>query len=223
MRRSKEATMKYISEAKRVYKYYMDMPVEEFSHVHVSVSLGNSKIGKCLNVSLLPFLTCEHFEDCICTCYAISSALRFPDTLNAWAKNTAIATRDLPRFFEEIEEAINHHPSYRSFRWHVAGDIPSVTYYNEMTRTAERHSERTFWSYTKKPQYLRMARPNNFNIQKSTGFGVAFNPAESGQFHCVRAGQTPPEGVMQCGGNCAYCVAHGVGCPVGQNVWTYEH
>lgn len=38
-------------------------------------------------------------------------------------------------------------------------------------------------------------------------------------WHCM----SPPVGMMQCPGDCAWCLEHHRGCPWGESAWTWKH
>lgn len=210
-----ETVKKYLQRGTDRLTYYMAMPAEAFEDIHVSVSLGNRKLGKCLNVSLLPVETCRNCAGCLSYCYALKS-LRYPNVVDAWARNTAIARRDMPRYFREISEAIARHPSYKGFRFHVSGDIESPDYFRMMVWTARKFPGIRFWTYSKSP-YARYGRGCWLCVMRSTGFGVPFDPDASAQFHCIQPGTPRPAGIYYCPGNCEICVNAGRGCPVGEN------
>lgn len=217
-----ETTRKRLAAGRARLLFYMGMSDEEFARVHVSISLKNSKLGKCLNVSLLPGETCPNCSACVCDCYAVN-AMRYPVVIDAWARNTAIARRDPDRFFAEVRDAILHHPSYRGFRWQVSGDVESFEYWVGMVKTADMFPDRKFWGYSKSPFASRGEIRPNFHMQDSTGFDKEFNPDASGQFHCRMPGTPVPAGVMECPRDCSVCLAHEIGCPAGHNVWIDLH
>ena len=215
---------RYTTDARAALAYYMQMDADAFEHVHVTVSTGNKKLGKCLNVSLLPVITCPDCNGCARACYAIRSALRFPAVLDSYARNTAIMMREPLRYWSEVRQSIRRHPSYTAFRFHVAGDILTEEYARHMFAVAEEFPRITFWTYTKNARVLTLhGRPRNLSIMQSTGFGVPFDARLHGQFHCVRAGQEAPAGVYHCPGNCQTCVNARRGCPVNENAWIDEH
>lgn len=216
-----ETVRKYLQRGRDRLAYYMAMPAADFEQVHVSVSLGNKKLGKCLNVSLLPVLTCPNCTHCLQYCYAIK-AMRYPNVVDAWARNTAIARRDLPRFFREIQEAIRRHPSYKGFRFQVSGDVESPAYFAGMVETAGMFPAVHFWTYSKSP-YSTTGRVGLLTVMDSTGFGKDCRPDGVAQFHCVQPGTSIPAGFWHCPGNCETCLNAGRGCPVGENTWIDLH
>lgn len=225
MAQIKESTLaKYTQDARARLAHYLLMDDTDFAHVHVCISTGNRKLGKCLNVSLLPVITCPDCKGCARACYAIRSALRFPAVMDGYARNTAIMMREPLRYWAEVREAIRRHPSFNAFRFHVAGDVLTEDYARHMFAVADEFPRVTFWTYTKNVRVLTMhGRPRNLSIMQSTGFGVPFDSRLRAQFHCVRAGQSAPAGVYHCPGHCAECVKAGRGCPVGENAWIDEH
>ncbi len=216
-----ETVRKYMTRATARLDYYMSMPADEFQAVHVSVSLGNRKLGKCLNVSLLPILTCPNCEHCCQYCYAVK-ALRYPNVVDAWARNTAIARRDVERFFREVQDAIRRHPSYKGFRYQVAGDVETARYFAGMVETADMFPAVKFWTYSKSP-YAQTGRTRRLVVMDSTGFGKSYDLRKDAQFHCVHPGTVPPAGWYICPGNCEICIYADRGCPAGENTCVNLH
>lgn len=109
----------------------------------ISISSGNSKLGKgVFNVSTLPgdknhliakkdgtILchtpgTCNGMcETCFKYCYARNPALRYPDTREAWEKNTILLRSDKDKFYNLIKAFLGIKRKVRDFRWNVSGEI----------------------------------------------------------------------------------------------------
>jgi len=207
---------------------YFAMPVEA---LNLAVSEGNTKIGKVLNVSLAPVIDCLFCEHCKNECYDIDDC-RYTNTLNARARNSVLWHVAPDSFFQQIESAIIHHPSYEYFRFHVGGDIPGMDYLARMIEVAKNHPEVRFWTYTKVYGLVNLyvkthgddrhvAIPDNLTIMFSEwrGFKMS-NPYGFPEFKAYYSDETIPEGIMECNGNCRICQENKVGCPYGQTVCT---
>ena len=229
MKLSEKSIKKYYWQSGETLNHYMSMDHETLSLYHVSISGGNKKLGAIPNVSLLPITTCGNCSGCKNYCYAVRSALQYKNCRNAWAKNTAIAYRDLDRFTDEIANYIDRHKC-KAFRFHVAGEIISPEYLFGLVWIATACPDCQFWTYTKRYDIVNKVFynyhiPKNLSIMLSTGFdGCKIdNSIDLPEFRFIPAGQTPPDDMRKCSGDCSYCVAHNVGCPAGQSSYVLEH
>lgn len=100
----------------------------------VSISGGNTKMGKVASVSLLPVLTCPKRCDGTCgdKCYAKKLAILRPSVLKAYARNTAVARLAPDAFFAAVNAAMR---KAEFFRFHVSGDIPRPAYLGRVVRS----------------------------------------------------------------------------------------
>src|ERR671925_313820 len=113
------------------------------------ISRGNKKIGRIANVSLTPGESCRGCEDvCSQDCYARQAYLQYPETRKAWDLNLRHAREDLDGFFYELQTKLKR---YRGefFRWFVAGDIISCSFFYGMIETAEKFPQKKFLVFTK--------------------------------------------------------------------------
>ena len=85
----------------------------------VSISAGNTKMGKVASVSLLPVLTCPGRCNGTCgdKCYAKKLAILRPTVARAYARNTAVAKLAPLEFFGVVSKAMQSVPF---FRFHVS-------------------------------------------------------------------------------------------------------
>lgn len=205
----------------------------------VSVSKGNNKIGKCLNVSLLPIITCGgNCKVCKGICYDIKACLRFPGirgVLGARAKNTVLAMFDRERYFAQIDGMMTRRRTNKVMRWHVGGDIPDYDYLCRMIDNARNHPDFVIWTYTK--QYslvnryvaehggsIEAAIPANLSIMFSVWEGLECeNPYGFATFTCVLNGHEWPQGVHKCDGACHRCLEGRYGCPFRMSSAVAEH
>ena len=214
-----------LNDARNAYKK------ESIENLTISVSLGNSKIGKVLNVSLAPVVDCPVCSMCENECYDIIDC-RYTFTLLARARNSVIWELAPDQYFDQIEEAIKHHPSYEYFRFHVGGDIPNMNYLERMIELCKAHPKIRFWTYTKVYGLVNMyvknhgdskesAIPANLSIMFSEWRGYRMtNPYGFPEFKAIYSDEPEPAGIMECTGDCRICEESGIGCPYGQTVWT---
>ena len=222
----------YFSRMNSARAMYDNMPVDS---IRVCVSVCNRKIGKALNVSLPPVLSCPNCAGCMRECYDVRDC-RYKNVLNARARNMSILSRDMGKYFRDIIDAIKHHPSFRAFRWHVGGDVPpgasGAEYVRNMMDIARMFPGVRFWTYTKNyrayNEYVRThggsiasAIPENMSVMFSEWRGIPMeNPYGFPEFKAYYDDELAPEGVMECTGDCRVCLATGRGCPHRESVWT---
>ena len=146
----------------------------------VSISMGNKKIGRVMNVSLAPILTCANCSECLKLCYDIKANIQYGNVLKARARNTVLALEYMDRYFQGIRYALAKRRKNKYFRWHVGGDIPNYKYFCEMVEIAKEQPDFTFWTYTKNYGIVnlyvqkcgRAAIPENLTIMFSEWDGM---------------------------------------------------
>lgn len=198
------------------------------------VSSGNRKIGRVMNVSLMPIMTCANCKECMHFCYDIKACLQYPETvIDARMRNTCLLWLDRNEYFSRIENRIARRRKNKYFRWHVAGDIVDIDYLDRMIGIARRHPDFIFWTYTKNYRVVnewiaanggtRAAVPGNLSIMFSEWRGLEMvNPYGMPVFACRFPGETAPF-EYQCPGNCDVCKASGRGCVVGESTYADLH
>lgn len=208
--------------------------------LHVCISKGNRKIGKVMNVSMMPILTCHNCKECKHLCYDIKACLQYANTvLPARMRNTVLAMYDRDRYFDEIDKACSRRRLNKYFRWHVAGDVLDMDYFKRMLDICRKHKDFQFWTYTKYytivnlycDQYGRDAIPENFSIMFSEWDGMPMdNPYNFPVFSCKlkdgNKNRTEAEfkQMYKCPGNCDICkTGKGHGCIKGENTYCDEH
>ena len=102
----KPETVKKVSDNIRAtFDAYMSR--ENIDDVKICISCGNRKIGKVMNVSLPPLLSCGNCAGCARFCYDVKACLQYPQTvIDARVRNYAILKRDRERYFAEIAGGI---------------------------------------------------------------------------------------------------------------------
>lgn len=209
--------------------------------VKVSISDGNKKVGRVLNVSIAPIVTCPNCRECCKLCYDIKANLQYGNVLNARARNTVLALNYPEIYFGQIRDKMKRRRKNKYFRWHVGGDIPTYEYFCEMVEIAKEFPDFITWTYTKNywivNRYVkehgndrRVAIPENFTIMFSEWDGMPLvNPYDFPVFTCkLKDGNKnhKPEyfdTLYRCPGNCDICKAAHRGCIAGETTYANEH
>ena len=188
----------------------------------VSISSGNTKMGKVASVSLLPILTCPGRCKGTCgdKCYAKKLAILRPTVARAYARNTAVARFARSDFFRAVDKAM---AKVEYFRFHVSGDIPTYAYLAEVIRLCRIHSKCQVLMFTKRyeivNQYIKENGPLPENLHCLFSGWTNLFPTEGG-WNPHRLPETTvyakdedirPEWTL-CGGNCLDCAIHDGGC-----------
>ena len=207
---TKEGFNKRVSSLKAVLKG-IEKNVE---NIHVSISVGNTKLGAIPSVSLLPVIDCGNCKACKLSCYDLRHDLIYKECKISRAKNSAIYAADPKRYFREIDAWLTlNYP--RAFRWHIGGDIKGAEYLAGMVKIAENHPDVKFLAFTKQfvvvNSYLDAGGqlPNNLNIFFSGWVGLDMeNPYNFPTTHPLFAdGRTSAhDGAKLCTGNCSECL-----------------
>ena len=224
------------------YKYYMDMYTNDPQSFEMCISNGNVKIGRVLNVSLPPIITCTNCKECMFYCYDIKACNQYPNTVvDARARNLAILKCDCDRYFNEIRNKCARRRTNKYFRWHVSGDIVDYNYFENMVAIAKEFPDFTFWTYTKNYDVVdsyvsnngnskENAIPENFHVMYSEWDGMPIvNPYGFPIFTCkLKSGNRnhPVEffdSLYKCPGNCDICKACKMGCIGGMDTYADEH
>lgn len=183
----------------------------------VTLTTGNSKLGKVLNVSLPPRVSCDTSMPCYKDgCYAIKSAYRFRKNVrDAWDGNWKVYRCDWGEYFNAIYAAIAK-AKPELFRWHVGGDIPDEDYLRGMIIVASAFPDVKFRAFTKRYALARAARKDilkreNLTVSLSMWPGVYVHPST------IRAWSTAwlddpknpdpriPADAIPCSGRCDKC------------------
>lgn len=201
--------------------------------VPLAISSGNVKIGRVMNVSTAPVLTCANCSGCMGYCYDIKANLQYPNVVDARARNTALLLEDRDAYFQRIDEAISRRRAHKYFRWHVAGDILDADYLARMVDIARAHPDFVFWTYTKNYSAVneycerrggRVAIPENLSIMFSEWRGMPMvNPYGFPEFSVVFKDDEHKPAGHYCPGNCDICKAQRRGCIAGETTYCNEH
>lgn len=232
---SNGSLVKAVTELKATVNKYESMNSED---VKICISCGNRKIGRVMNVSIAPIITCANCSGCSRFCYDIKAVLQYKNVLDARARNTALVRMDRKRYFAEIEKKISLRKKNKYFRWHVSGDIVDLDYFQNMVRIAAEHPDFLFWTYTKNyfvvngfcRKFGKDSIPNNLIIMFSEWDGMPLvNPYRFPVFSCkLKEGNKNRtaesfESMYKCPGNCDICKAIHRGCVAGEDTYADEH
>ena len=231
---SKQSVTKAVNEMNARRTYYAPKAVDE---IKMAISAGNRKIGRVMNVSLPPVLTCANCKECMFYCYDIKACLQYPNTvIDARVRNLAVLIKNRDEYFRRIDEKMTRRRKNKFFRWHVAGDIVDIDYFDRMIKNARKHADFVIWTYTKNYKVVnewiakngRDAIPANFHIMFSKWDGLKMeNPYNMPVFACrMKDGNKDPmpwETMYKCPGNCDICKAARRGCMAGENTFADEH
>lgn len=213
-------------------EFKRDYMGRDLASVKMCISSGNRKIGRVMNVSLMPVMTCGNCKECKHFCYDIKACLQYPNTvIDARMRNTVLLLRNRDEYFHRIDVAISRRRVNKFFRWHVAGEIVDIDYFTRMCDIARKHSDFTFWTYTKMYDIVnafidangRDAIPSNFHIMFSEWKGLPMNnPHDMPVFMC-RFPDDPVPNAYRCPANCDVCKASGRGCIAGETTYNDLH
>ena len=232
---TKQSISKVVNEMNARRTYYDPKAVDE---IKMTISTGNRKIGQVMNVSLPPLLTCANCDKCALYCYDIKACLQYPNTvIDARIRNLVILLKDRDEFFSRIDRKMSRRRKNKYFRWHVAGDIVDIDYFDRMIENARNHPEFiAIWTYTKNYDVVNAwidkhgldAIPKNFHIMFSKWDGLEMkNPHGLPVFACkLKDGNRDPmpwETMHKCPGNCDICKKAGRGCIAGEDTYADEH
>lgn len=199
--------------------------------MHISISEGNSKLGKIASVSLPAGVACRQDCECLNKCYARKIMRIRKSVRNAYERNWEILQNDPFTYWREIEMAV---AMSRFFRFHVSGDIPDEDYLWNMIRLAETNKHCEILCFTKKYEIVNeMCRkfkacgykdqelmPRNLRLIFSGWRGLEMqNPYNFPEAHVrYKDGTTTARAdAKECGENCTDCALAGEGC------WTLKH
>ena len=222
---------------KAAHDYYKAIIARDgIAAIKTCISNGNSKIGRVLNVSLVPIETCGGCIGgrCRCweICYDIKACVQYVNVIRARVRNTIIAMNDRDRFFDDIDKAMNRRRKNKYLRFHVGGEIPDFDYFCRMVDIAKRHPDFKVWTYTKCywivnqycDQFGRDAIPDNFTIMFSEWRGYDMdNPYNFPEFRVVFKDDAVRPAGFYCPGNCDICKKINRGCIANETTYADEH
>lgn len=197
----------------------------------VKISVGNSKLGKIMSVSLPAGVTCRNCA-CQTKCYAKKLERLRPSVRNAYKNNLDVLTSDPETYWREVEASIM---MSRFFRFHVSGDIPTAEYLEKMVEISERNKHCEILCFTKRFEFVNEfldnggVIPENLHMIFSGWKDLEMNnPYNLPEAHVrFRDGSTTARvDAVECSGNCSECAITDSGCWTlhgGQQVVFNEH
>lgn len=200
----------------------------------ISISTGNSKMGKISSVSLPPVLTCRNGAPCSKKCYANKIARLRKNVNDSYQRNMKVLREDPDGYWQQVRLAI---ALSKYFRFHVSGDIPDMQYLERMIDIASMERETQILCFTKKyeliNEYLDRVNPSlpdNLHLVFSGWPGIEMqNYHNLPEAHVIfKNGETTAnmDIAKHCGGNCQTCATADGGCwslKSGEQVVFYEH
>lgn len=198
------------------------------------ISISNTKLGAIPTVNLPPIITCRKDAPCAKNCYACKGRFRFKNVQESMLFNLSEWQNNPGEYERSVMDACVH---YKFFRWHSAGDIPDMDYFNMMIHIAKAVPDTKFLCFTKQYELVNNVIATNgyrFAICDGNGifppnltivfsawgnnlpdnpfrFPVAYVRLKSGE-----GAEFIPEDAIRCPGYCADCVKHDQNC---WNLW----
>lgn len=180
--------------------------------LETKISVGNTKLGRIINVNLPPVKSC--CKDVPCSgdkCYALKAYRQYPKTRKAWDTNYELYQIDSNRYFECISNYLEKRRKYvRRFRWHSSGDIIDQKYFNYMIEISKNFPEIKFLCFTKNYnlEYDVKELPYNFVIRFSMWPG--FSPeiiSKNNIYAWMDDGKDTriPKNAFKCFNSCKIC------------------
>ncbi len=178
----------------------------------VKISLGNTKMGKIPSVSLPPIKACGNCKACAKHCYAMKAYRQYPAVKAAYDNNYELAINNGGEYFVQIDQYLQANKP-KLFRWHVAGDILDLNYFDAMVSFAYQFQKTNFLVFTKMyniiDEYLvNYSIPPNLKLFYSVWIEEDLdNPHGISTARTVRKGETNRYDGFICEGNCEQCMA----------------
>ena len=202
--------------------------------VKLVISDGNRKIGRCMNVSLAPIVTCGNCKKCRFHCYDVKACCQYENVRLARAKNTALFRFSRYEFFWQLWQKMARKKTNKFLRFHVSGEIVDINHFNWIIETAKRFPDFKIWTYTKMYSVVnewirdnggsKEAIPENLSVMMSEWKGLPIvNPYGLPVFRCIDETETAPDDCFHCPGNCDACKASGHGCVNGESAYIELH
>jgi hypothetical protein len=137
----------------------------------LTISEGNSKIGRVPNVSMTPIVTCRSVVPCHKECYAMKSYRMYPNVRTAWDGNYQYYMADPQGFFRDfILYLVEHNP--QRFRMFVGGDVPDKMFFAMLCEAVTPYPGTSFLMFTKRYDLPFEMAPDNLKVVLSTWPGL---------------------------------------------------
>ena len=177
------------------------------------ISTGNIKLGRVANLSLTPCASCPKDAPCKDGCYARKAMRMYPSARLTWGRNLEAARRPA-QFMRAVERQLKAAEERgklpRFFRWHVAGDFPSLAYLRRAVKLAEKFPTVRFLAFTKRYKWAAKVAADltdNFEIVLSAWPGYNLHNPYGLRVAWMQDGTEDrvPEDALECPGNCESC------------------
>lgn len=199
-------------------------------NMRISISKGNSKMGRIPSVSLPPVKTCAEHCTCAKKCYAAKLCRIYPTVREAYARNMTIYESNPSEYFRQVADVLR---VSRFFRFHVSGDFPSLDYFRRTLDIIRENPHCEVLIFTKRYDMVNAHLllggdlPENLHLIFSEWEGMDMpNPYSLPVAHVVFKGSEPNRDWIECTGNCETCARLGSGCwglKQGEHVFFNEH
>ena len=227
-----ETIKKIVNSLVALINHYIGL-LKAGKQVNISISNGNRKIGRCMNVSLAPIVTCGNCKECKYFCYDVKACCQYENVRIARAKNTALFNYNRELFFDQLWDRMSRKKANKYLRFHVSGEIKDVNHFDYIVKTARLFPDFKIWTYTKMYHVVnewikanggtKKALPDNLSVMMSEWKGLPIvNPYNLPVFRCVYANEKKPA-IFHCPGNCDFCKANNCGCVNGQSAYVDLH
>lgn len=177
----------------------------------LSLSVGNMKIGRTVNLPISPIQGCCH--NCIVcakSCYAIKAYRLYKNVKAAWDKNLGMINED-PECLEEVYNYIvSRRKPVEFFRIHTSGDFINREYFLKWCDIAKRTPEVNYLAFTKNYDLINEnvdMIPENMNVVFSGWTGLAMENPNNFPVAWLNDGIETriPETATECSGSCETC------------------
>lgn len=171
----------------------------------ITISKGNTKLGKLPNISLPPVITCRPGVPCTKDCYAMKSYRMYPNVRKAWDGNLAVYKNDPEDYFFQVQSWLKRNdPEW--FRWHVSGEVLDDWYWGMIKCTADVFKDTKFLLFTKYFELDFHYVPENLSVVLSMWPGMDEPDIDLPRAWCQNGAETRiPAGTLECPGNCTNC------------------
>lgn len=147
---NKNSIRNLMKKASEKVGYYEKMPV---NNVKVTVSDGNMKIGRVLNFSKMPGLSCGNCSHCLPYCYDMKACAAYPSCLDARCRNYVLMLSDAgrDRVFDAIAARMTNRKRQenRYYRHDVGGELMDIDELERLVLLAKIRPNYKLWTYTK--------------------------------------------------------------------------
>jgi hypothetical protein len=174
---------------------------------NITLSPGNSKLGRIPNTSVVPVLDCKIDAPCKDKCYALKAFHQYANVRNAWLRNSLIWRKYPIRAVESIINQLSRKQKpVKYFRIHVAGDFIYQKHLDGWKTIARFFPETKFRAFTKRFDLDYSDKPDNLFIGFSMWPGCE-DTAPEGMRVWVQDGTETriPKSSFKCKNDCSKC------------------